>query len=321
MKVLVTAIGSLAAGTVIDSLRRLDGIDGVLGCDVNPGNWLPARKKVDAFTQVPYAREIFYGDWIQQFCLKHRIELIIPLTDPEVDYFAAHRAFFEELGVRLGLGPTQSITQSRDKRVVCSLFSALPSCRTIPCYSSAEVLGGEVSFPVIGKPPKGRSSEGICYFHSREEAGLRGPALEDMLLQPVLEGPVFTVDFVRGQAGEVFSVTRKELLRTINGAGVSVQICEEPLLDLAVREIAGKLQFVGCGNIEFIYSDGKFYLMDINPRFSAGVGFSELAGYDMVANHLRALQGWPLAPCGQVQSQFLAREGRICRTDESYEHG
>lgn len=28
-------------------------------------------------------------------------------------------------------------------------------------------------------------------------------------------------------------------------------------------------------------------LMDINPRFSAGVSFSMLAGYNMVNNHLR----------------------------------
>lgn len=38
--------------------------------------------------------------------------------------------------------------------------------------------------------------------------------------------------------------------------------------------------------MEFIVNNGEYYLIDINPRFSAGVGFSKLAGYDFVKNHL-----------------------------------
>ena len=32
-------------------------------------------------------------------------------------------------------------------------------------------------------------------------------------------------------------------------------------------------------------------LIDINPRFSAGVAFSNLVGYDMISNHISAING------------------------------
>lgn len=42
--------------------------------------------------------------------------------------------------------------------------------------------------------------------------------------------------------------------------------------------------------MEFIELNNEFYLIDVNPRFSAGVAFSVIAGYDMVNNHLRCFQ-------------------------------
>ena len=55
--------------------------------------------------------------------------------------------------------------------------------------------------------------------------------------------------------------------------------------------ITEKLSIVGCINIEFIKFEGVYYLMDVNPRFSAGIAFSILAGYDVVKNHLNCFIG------------------------------
>ena len=38
--------------------------------------------------------------------------------------------------------------------------------------------------------------------------------------------------------------------------------------------------------MEFIEKNGKYYIMDINPRFSAGTAFTQKSGYDIVKNHL-----------------------------------
>ena len=51
----------------------------------------------------------------------------------------------------------------------------------------------------------------------------------------------------------------------------------------AIRELVQVIRTTGVMNCEFIMSDkGRLCLMDINPRFSAGVSFSKAAGCDFV---------------------------------------
>lgn len=43
--------------------------------------------------------------------------------------------------------------------------------------------------------------------------------------------------------------------------------------------------------MEFIVNEKGRFLIDINPRFSAGIGFSRLIGYDLVNNALNCFLG------------------------------
>lgn len=75
--------------------------------------------------------------------------------------------------------------------------------------------------------------------------------------------------------GADFSIPREELLRTKNGAGTTVRIVPDSDLMQMASYIGKKLNVRGCINMEFIRSkDSTYYLIDINPRFSAGVAFS-----------------------------------------------
>lgn len=141
-------------------------------------------------------------------------------------------------------------------------------------------------FPCIAKPYNGRSSEGLIRNASREQVD--AIVNKDIyILQKQLSGNVFTVDVCRSSKyGECSAVPRQELLRTKNGAGLTVQIISDPSLIELVSYISDKLNINGCVNMEFILNNGKYYLIDINPRFSAGVAFSVVAGYDMINNHM-----------------------------------
>ena len=100
-------------------------------------------------------------------------------------------------------------------------------------------------------------------------------------------GNIITVDYVRNASTrESFCVPREELLRTKNGAGITVRIFSDKELVELVSHIGETININGCVNLEFIKNDGKYYLIDINPRFSAGVAFSLMAGYDMITSHV-----------------------------------
>ena len=112
------------------------------------------------------------------------------------------------------------------------------------------------------------------------------------IIQPFIPGNVITVDVIRDSDGaNVVAIPRIELLRTLNGAGTSVKVFSDVDLEEQCKKIADALKILGCVNFEFICDDfGHYYFVECNPRFSGGVEFSCIAGYDCVINHMRCFQ-------------------------------
>ncbi len=74
--------------------------------------------------------------------------------------------------------------------------------------------------------------------------------------------------------------------------------------------IGNTIHVNGCINMEFIQSKGKYYLIDINPRFSAGVAFSHMAGYNMVLNHLNCFIVQDIQAPVLYQEQIITKRYR-----------
>lgn len=288
MNILITAIGSMSAEAVISQLRQAS--HRVIGCDIHPAHWLYTSRLVSAFAQIPLARdESAWLEAIVTLCQEHRIELIIPLTDVEVDVLSAHRHLLPA-GTQAAIMPASAVTLCRDKYAWYKQLRNHPQVHLLPgCKLSDWQPEPDTTFPVMLKPRNGRSSEGLRTIHSAEElleARSRLSA-DAWIVQPKIAGNIYTVDIVHQRSSGAWSaVARKELIRTSNGAGISVEIFPDSILCETAAEVARVLGTNGCFNMEFIGGPDSYLLMDINPRFSAGIEFSLKAGYDMVNNHL-----------------------------------
>lgn len=109
-----------------------------------------------------------------------------------------------------------------------------------------------MTYPCIAKPYNGRSSEGLIRNASKEQI-LAITDKVNYIIQEQIEGNVFTVDYCRSaKSGLACAVPRQELLRTKNGAGLTVKMsCDDNLIKL-VSYIGNKLDVNGCVNMEFI---------------------------------------------------------------------
>lgn len=285
MKFLITAIGSMSAKCAITRLKYEGHF--VVGCDIYPGEWHYETKLCDAFVQAPYAtKEDIYIQFLVDTCNQYNLGYIIPLTDLEIDVINRQRSKIEDLGIVLCMQTSDVLEIARDKfklSKVCAEDPNIPSVKT--CLLSK--LPADFRFPCIAKPYNGRSSEGLIRNASKEQL-LAIENKDVYIIQEQLDGRVFCVDYCRNaNTGVDCAVPRQELLRTSNGAGLTVQIVPNDSLIKLVSYIGNKLNINGCVNMEFILNDGKYYLIDINPRFSAGVAFSVESGYDMIINHIR----------------------------------
>lgn len=304
--VLVTAIGSFSAKAVIDSLHA-HGVR-VVGCDIYPASWVVNSLDVDAFYNVPRASETAsFVQALQHIIAAESVDMIIPSTDYEVDAIMGRR---DQLDAIVCMSSDESLSLCRDKLACYNALSNVVEKRyLISTLLLADVDIPQQSYPAVCKPLHGRSSSGLFFAQSPKALQDKMAEIDtaDYCMQPQIPGSVVTVDILRHD--EVFvSIPRRELLRTPNGAGTSVEIFKNRELQELCHSIAVVLGIEGCVNFEFIeQEDGDFRFLECNPRFSGGVAFSQMSGYDFVANHIRHFAGLPVDEDVEITEQFIAR--------------
>lgn len=304
MNILVTAIGSFSADCVISTLKSQN--HKVIGCDIYPSIWHAVSKECNNVYQAPFAtNEEEYISFLLEICEKEQIKCILPLTDLEIDVLNRYRGCFMDSGIALFIQSKECLNIARDKYAMYKLLKN-DTFVNVPYSNCSEELTLDFPVPAIAKPINGRSSEGLKRISQTDELKEFAGTV-NYIIQQNINGPVFTVDYVRDTFGNDFAVPREELLRTKNGAGTTVRIVPDKLLMKTVSYIGDKLAIIGCVNIEFILNNGKYYLIDINPRFSAGVAFSNFIGYDMVISHLNAFIGKRILAPIEFNEQIICK--------------
>ena len=133
--------------------------------------------------------------------------------------------------------------------------------------------------------------------------------------QPFIEGSVFTVDVARDLYGNTQCLARQELLRTVNGLGTTVRVLPgHPLEEICAR-IAEKAGIVGVVNMEFIVRNDEYRFLEVNPRFSGGVGFSMAAGVDFARLEILCHEGEFIGKRPEVREMTVSRKTEMIVTD------
>lgn len=309
-RILVTAIGSFSADIVIRALVEAGHY--VVGCDIYPREWIVDAYNVDEFYQVPYATDVEeYVNAIQGICKANKINYVIPLTDPEVDVFSNFKREFENMGIDICISDRETISLCRNKYKLARFLQEKKLCNVIETAFLSEVDEDQVRLPAFIKPVSGRSSIGCRTVYSKKEYSCIKGSLEgeEYIVQPFIKGDIITVDVVRDSVrGAVVSIPRVELLRNSSGAGTTVEIIENKELEIICKNVARETLISGAVNIEFIRSEGgKLFLLEINPRFSGGVKFSHLSGYNVVINHLNCFMDKPIES-KNIKKMIIARK-------------
>jgi carbamoyl-phosphate synthase large subunit len=285
MNILVTAIGSMAAPFVIETLQNMGSC--IVGIDIYPKRWVASAKEVDFFYQVPItSQSALYQNKIIELCHKHAINMIIPLTDVEIDHYDKYEKEFSCKGIIVAISNHRIIQLVRDKLRFYETFRN-SKISVIPTYTKKDYIGTCNKFPCIAKKRNGRSSEGLRILDVRNEFDQFILKSKNYIFQPFIKGDVITIDILKSDDEKLIYIARKELIRTKNGAGTTVEIIEDKIFVSILEYFCNVIDFEGCINLEFIKTNTNYFLMDINPRFSAGIVFSNIAGYNFVENHVR----------------------------------
>lgn len=242
----------------------------------------PAGFVVDTAELVPRVTAPGYLDAMAEICERHRIDLVVPLIDPELPVLATARGDFASRGTTLLLSDPASVAIGADKRDTHAFFVEA-GIDTPAILDFDEVLADDhAAYPFLVKPADGSSSVGVTVVRDRDELAFYRPRVRNAILQELVRGQEYTLDVLADFEGRVRCVVPRARIETLAGE-VSKGVTERhPAIVEGGRRVVEAMPGArGCITVQcFLTPEGDVRFIEINPRFGGGFPLSYEAGAD-----------------------------------------
>ncbi|GGD73310.1 ATP-grasp domain-containing protein [Paenibacillus nasutitermitis] len=256
------------------------GIQGkVVTADIKPS--APAAFAGDRHALVPRVTDPRYVDALLELCKEERIHLVIPLIDTELVLLAAHKALFEQHQIRLLLSSIELNELASDKLKTFAFFNA-NGIRTPKVYSEEEIRLKQFVFPLLIKPRRGSSSQGVTIIRNERELDFFKDYIPEAMVQELVSGEEYTVDVMLDFHGAVKAIVPRLRMETRAGEVSKGVTRKDESVIRAVRQVVSALPGpVGCITLQcFKQTSGEITFIEINPRFGGGIPLAIEAGAD-----------------------------------------
>ncbi len=234
--------------------------------------------------------------------------------------FLAENARFAEICERVGIkfvGPASRTIARMGDKTVARMAAAEAGVPITPgsdglCESAAEVkrVGAEIGYPLVIKASAGGGGKGMrvvereaevydAYLSASREAGASfgdGSVYVERYLEKLRHVEVQVLADAHG-GGAIFperdcSIQRRyqKLLEESPAPGLPEE-ARQGMMGAATA-LVDSLDYEGAGTVEFVYSDGEFYFIEMNTRLQVEHPVTEMVtGTDIVAEQLRIASG------------------------------
>jgi len=217
---------------------------------------------------------------------REHIDVIIPNLDSELPGFIAIREQLSQLGIRLFL-PTERQFKLRSKMSLPEFSKAtgIPSPNTRVLTGNEPFTLSQKELPVVIKGPfyeahLAYTKESAQQFVHKLAATWGYP----VLLQELIPGEEYNVAALGdGEGGIVGMASMKKLVLTDKRKGWACVTISNPAIVRFAESIVRELKWKGPIEIEAIQSkkDGRFYIIELNPRFPAWIYLATAAGVNL----------------------------------------
>lgn len=309
---LVTALGTATSTSIVRGLREVGRGYRIVGADINERNRVASSLDVDEYVQFPPAvpDRRAYLSHLLRYCEENGVDYLFASIDEEVAECVGHRSEFGGIGTTLCMPNELLLEVCHDKRRFGEWIRGNFPEAAIREYVGAAAWEG-MSYPVFVKPSEGRASIGCTAVERPEqlaEAVERAGGAGRAIVQECLEGEVVVVDVARnGRTGQIVQAQRRELIRNKNGCGIAVETIADERLAALCRSMAERLSLNGVVNIEFFRLGDEYKVIEVNPRFSAGVAYSIMSGANFPYLAVLAADGEPFPDVEVATGRHFAK--------------
>lgn len=297
MNILLTSVGR--RGYLVRYFKEVLGTDGqVWGADNS--RYAPGFAYCDHRAIIPEITHPDYLDHVLGLCNAHKIDILIPLIDPELEILSGFRSEFERRGILLLLSPKQTIEIASDKYLTCQFAKqhqiAYPRTFITTADAMSHIESGEVSWPLLVKPRHGSASMNLMYCRDRIQLEGAFEACPEPMIQEVIKGVEYGFDLFGDLQSRPVSVYCKRKLSMRAGETDKAVSTNDPTLIAFGQNILKNLKLIGPADVDVIVDKDGPKLLEINPRFGGGYPCSHLAGAAFPKKVLALRNGTPLTP-------------------------
>ena len=234
------------------------------------------------------------------------IDVLIPCLDGEIPFFIKFADELKKMGVHTLLPKLASF----EKRSKTQLFSGLYKAdqqgfmipETISAHNEDEVLAAvkKVGLPAVVKGPIS-----FCVSVTNENQAkaawrtLYYDGMKEVLIQPMISGPSFAVATVCDQRHEPLTMlTVKKLSLCLRGSTWRAMRLPQAELEASFARFLKEIEWVGPVEGEFIRDEisDRFYLIEINPRFTGWIYYSAPLGSNHPQQAVHTALGKEITP-------------------------
>lgn len=271
----------------------------------------PALSAADIKEQVPAVYAPNYVDVTLDICKRNNVNALISLNDLELPILSANRERFEDIGVTLIVSNLAVIDVCFDKYATAEYVESL-GLNTPKTFINFELAlkalnNGELSFPLVLKPRWGSGSIGIEFVNDFDELAEMYALLmkkvkktilatasqgdEYILIQEKINGQEYGVDVMNDLKGNHRAVSVKKKLAMRAGETDKAQTVVNDAISSIGATLGTNLKHLGNLDVDIFERDGKYYVLELNPRFGGGFPFSYEAGVNLPLAIIEWLKG------------------------------
>ena len=262
----------------------------------------PALSAADERVLVPAVYDERYVDALLEICETHKIDALISLNDLELPILADKKDLFDEVGTMVLVSSPKVVDICFDKLKTSQFIESL-GLKSPKTYVNLETAlaaleTGQLQFPLVIKPRWGSASIGIEFVDNVEDLkiiyelirrkirkGILGEVSQHdenfILIQQKITGKEYGLDIINDLNGKHVVVSVKQKLAMRAGETDKATTVDNLELRHIGQEIGTHLCHIGNLDCDILEMDGKYYVLELNPRFGGGFPFSYEAGVNL----------------------------------------
>jgi carbamoyl-phosphate synthase large subunit len=276
---LVTGVGSTTGLGVIKALREQQEFAvRIVGTDTNPRAAIAGSSFCDEFFTIPRCDHDDYVPTIEKICHAEKVELLVPIVDPELLVIARNRERLAAAGTRAIVSDARTIETCNDKFATFEFFrwNDIPTPQTWLAAGVGD--GNSLKYPLFVKPRNGVSSIDAFRVDSAVELAGARSRISNLVVQENLVGDEYTIDVMCDFSGCAFASVPRRRIETRSGISYKGRTVSDPMLSAWGAKIAEIARIRGPANVQCKVENGRPSFFEINPRFSGSLPLTVAAG-------------------------------------------